>query len=51
MGYDKDWEVYLALDDPNDPIHGYIEDQIEVDKNKDADLTQIEEKKQTKERK
>lgn len=32
MGYDKDWEVHLALNDPNDPIHGHIEEQLEMSK-------------------
>lgn len=31
MGYDKDWEVHLALQDPNDPIHDYIAEQLKAD--------------------
>jgi len=27
--YDKDWEVHLALNNPLDPIHGYMEDYLE----------------------
>lgn len=26
--YDKDWEVHLALNDPLDPIHRYMEDSL-----------------------
>jgi len=29
MSYDKDWEVHLALEDPNDPIHDHIAKQLE----------------------
>jgi hypothetical protein len=28
MSYDKDWEVHQALENPNDPIHGYIDDYL-----------------------
>lgn len=31
MSYDKDWEVHLALNNPHDPIHGYIEEQLKKD--------------------
>jgi hypothetical protein len=27
--YEKDWEVYLALNNPLDPIHGIIDAQLE----------------------
>ena len=32
--YDKDWEVHLALSNPLDPIHGYIEDYLKKDDHK-----------------
>jgi hypothetical protein len=30
MSWDKDWEVQLALQDPNNPIHDYIEAAMSV---------------------
>jgi hypothetical protein len=32
--YDKDWEVQKALEDPSDPIHAHIDQQLE-DRNED----------------
>ncbi|MET0528974.1 MAG: hypothetical protein ABW003_11650 [Microvirga sp.] len=29
MSYDKDWEVHLALNDPHDPIHDYMEQSVQ----------------------
>jgi len=28
MSYDKDWEVHLALNNPYDPIHNYMEQSV-----------------------
>lgn len=27
--YDKDWEVHLALNNPLDPIHRYMEESLQ----------------------
>jgi heat shock protein HspQ len=35
--YDKDWEVHLALEDPNDPIHDYIAEQLKKQDEKDEE--------------
>ena len=32
--YDKDWEVHLALNNPLDPIHGYMEDYLKKEEAK-----------------
>ena len=46
MSYDKDWEVHLALEDPNDPIHDYIANQLEEESvDECADSILIERKK------
>lgn len=44
MSYDKDWEVHLALQNPNDPIHDYIAEQLKAD-----DERREQERKQKKE--
>jgi hypothetical protein len=39
--YDKDWEVHLALNDPLDPIHGYIEDYLEKENARNANPDEV----------
>lgn len=39
MGYDKDWEIHLALNDPDDPIHEHIEARLkegEIEGNRES---------------
>jgi hypothetical protein len=43
MAYDKDWEVHLALQDPNDPIHDHIAKQLEEEDEKERDRKKREE--------
>lgn len=31
MSWDKDWEVYLALQDPNSSLHYYLDEQMRKD--------------------
>lgn len=33
--YDKDWEVWLALNNPEDPIHAIIEKQLDRERQTD----------------
>ena len=40
MSYDKDWEVHLALNNPLDPIHGYIEEQLKDKDKEDISIPQ-----------
>jgi hypothetical protein len=41
--YDKDWEVHLALNNPLDPIHGYIEDYLEQEDRRSETPSEISE--------
>ncbi len=38
MTYDKDWEVHLALEDPDDPIHAHIDQQLKIDEEESEEI-------------